>query len=287
MLLADNLRHFPSVFFLLNAIYFLIAIRATSPLFIIGLILIIISNFPQIPRQLFEIINIIILFAGFMVGYHAGLSQKKVLKIAYIYIPIAFYFILNKIGNPNVVGMNIAILYILIKNRHPLLTLSTIAIVLLTKSEGVILAISIALIVENFKKKHLIAIIPALMGVFWVGAVKFLNGSHLKPRIELWQYTLDKIRSELCFGYGLGHFLFKKFTLPHNLILQITYQWGIVGIFFLGIGAIYMRGKIKNYAPLTAFFIMAMVDNPLRYTAGLMMMIFIGSQLNEFYNTNN
>jgi O-antigen ligase len=53
-------------------------------------------------------------------------------------------------------------------------------------------------------------------------------------RIELWQYTFERILERPLFGHGDGQFRFSfdgSFTMaqPHNVMLQVLYAWGVVG----------------------------------------------------------
>lgn len=56
-------------------------------------------------------------------------------------------------------------------------------------------------------------------------------------RIAIWSKTLSAIKHSPIFGYGVGRFRevtsgkIGSFNHPHNLILQIVFQWGFLGAF--------------------------------------------------------
>ena len=108
-------------------------------------------------------------------------------------------------------------------------------------------------------------------------------------RLALWRGAWDAIVERPFFGYGEGQFRWTvpealgAYNHPHNILLQLAFQWGFIGTFlFLGLAAFVgwrcldrLRGGRNTDAAaslvLCSLVIMSMYDGTLFYSYPLMM----------------
>lgn len=105
--------------------------------------------------------------------------------------------------------------------------------------------------------------------VSYMGLQRYLTSSPAESvtnpkegRLAFWRATLGKIRERPCLGYGERQFsavVFdgqKSYRQPHNMILQVMLQWGVIGaLLFFGLLGAFCRAALRNvrYLPLDQF----------------------------------
>lgn len=192
-------------------------------------------------------------------------SLSDTLKIiGYFYFP----FTLLGFGNSNVLAMNIWAIFFLNTKRKPLWTLLAVVAMVGTGSEGGMLAMGLGWMVQRWGRWSLLSLIPALAGVI------FLKGSTLNSvsdRVEMLLFAWTGFTQSPWVGHGLGYFQMTttkgiEFYQPHNLILEIAYSWGgvgLIGLFLLAMGLYKAKNAITWQSGfLTAFFVHSLIDNP-------------------------
>ncbi|MFA4989587.1 MAG: O-antigen ligase family protein [Candidatus Omnitrophota bacterium] len=163
---------------------------------------------------------------------------------------------------PNTLGGYLAMLIPLtfIYKHRALLVLPLFFALLLTKSLGALLSLSLALILyfylrrNRFKKKGILIFLGLLLTVILVCALRAqAQKQHLQPlfsttmRLNYWQDTLAIINTQPLSGVGLGNFNLALSRYSHNSYLQIWAEMGILGIAaFVWLVALILHFSLKT-----------------------------------------
>ncbi|MDD2927480.1 MAG: O-antigen ligase family protein [Candidatus Omnitrophica bacterium] len=162
---------------------------------------------------------------------------------------------------PNTLGGYLAMLIPLtfISKHKALLALPLFFALLLTKSIGALLSLSLALILyfylwNRFKKRDILIFFGLLITVILVFVIRAqVQKQHLQPlfsttmRLNYWQDTLAIINTQPLSGVGLGNFNLALSRYSHNSYLQIWAETGILGITaFIWLVVLILRFSLKT-----------------------------------------
>lgn len=163
--------------------------------------------------------------------------------------------------SPNILGGYLAMiipLALTFKNRS-LLILPLFFALLLTRSLGALLSLSLALTLYyflegKFKKRNIfiLLVLLAAIGTIFIARTQ-IHKEHLQPlfstimRLNYWEGTLAVIKSHPLTGTGLGNFNLAYSRYSHNSYLQLWAETGILGIIsFIWLVIIILKRGLKN-----------------------------------------
>ena len=87
------------------------------------------------------------------------------------------------------------------------------------------------------------------------------KGSSVDGRLELINFTFNKIADNPIFGYGIGSFSKEYYNIdgryyPHNIFLEIWFELGVIGVFIFGIFLLTLLFKFNVKKNIAYFVIM-------------------------------
>lgn len=147
-------------------------------------------------------------------------------------------------------------------------------LLLLAGSRGGVLAAAVALLIAVRRKSYRFAIVGGAIGILaWSWAVQMPSapvleryttqtftseGIYTAGRNDLYRLALDMFLDNSWIGAGLGEFEYRVGTYPHNLILEILVECGLLGalLFVLALIPLFkrLRSHIDQNRELVALF---------------------------------
>lgn len=227
-------------------------------------------------------------------GYYCGISNQNHMNAFYISVFLCSIISLNLINTNH-------------KNNKPkklicssILLIFGIIALIATQKRGILIADVIALIstillylINNKNKKEVIRFIVILFGIFVAGWIviesttigklmqlRFINNNYAEDfssgRFDLYSFIFNSILGNFIFGNGVGATYSITPNGAHNIYLQLTNDFGLLGtLIFLTLFILFLKktintyNKCKNGALIFSFYlqilfvIYGLIGNPL------------------------
>jgi len=170
--------------------------------------------------------------------------------------------------NTNIIAFNLWTLYFLSQRRDIWFGALVFVAMLITKSEGGLLAFGVGLAYQQFGARALYLSPVALFGIWAIKQWGIWGGHTNAVRLAVLQYAWAGFKRSPWFG-NYGGFNYVRADgwqawHAHNIIADIGFQTGIIGLLILfAIGVLFYRQRWTPTVLSVAFIAHSMVDSPM------------------------